>query len=122
VVLTLAQYLRPDCPVDLPLVVLPGLAEYGKEHDPAISSTPVRDPRRNITQPDPQLPDRSFEVVRPRAAQFRALLGEHPAYFVDPLEVVIAEAVEPIADLWFELEVMQAPYSPAHAWSDYRAK
>jgi len=27
-VLTLAQYLRPDCPVDLPLVVLCDHAEY----------------------------------------------------------------------------------------------
>jgi hypothetical protein len=93
VVLTLAQHLRPDCPVDLPLVVLPGLPEYGQQYDPSISSTPVRDPRRNITQPDPQLPDLSFQVVRPGAAQFRTLLGKHPAYFVDPLEVVIAEAV-----------------------------
>jgi hypothetical protein len=73
--------------------VLPGLAEHGQEHDPAISSTPVRDPCRNIAQPNPYLPDRSFQVIRPRAAQFRAFLGEHPAYFVDPLEVVIAETV-----------------------------
>jgi hypothetical protein len=85
VVLTLAQFLRLGCPVDLPLVVLPGLAEHCQEHDPAISSTPVRDPRRNITQPDPQLPYRSLQVIGPRAAQFRALLGEYPAYFVDPL-------------------------------------
>ena len=28
--------------VDLLLVVLPGLAEYGQEHDSAISSTPVQ--------------------------------------------------------------------------------
>jgi len=28
--------------------------------------------------------------------------------------------IEPIADLWFELKVMQAPYPTAHAWSDYR--
>jgi hypothetical protein len=34
---------------------------------------------------------------------------------------VIAEAVQPVADLWFEFEVMQAPYPVAHAWSDYRA-
>jgi hypothetical protein len=42
VVLTFAQFLRPDRPVDLPLVVLPGLAEYGQEHDLAVSSTPAR--------------------------------------------------------------------------------
>jgi hypothetical protein len=42
VVLTFAQFLRLDRPVDLPLAMLPGLAEYGQEHDPAISSTPVR--------------------------------------------------------------------------------
>jgi len=41
---------------------------------------------------DPHLPDRSLQVIRPWA-QFQALLGEHPAYFDDPLEVVIAEAV-----------------------------
>jgi hypothetical protein len=38
----LGLFLRADRPVDLPLVVLSGLAEYGQEHDPAISSTPVR--------------------------------------------------------------------------------
>jgi hypothetical protein len=43
------------------------------------------------------------------------------AHFVDALEVVIAEAVEPVANFWFELEVIQMPYSAAHAWSDYRA-
>jgi hypothetical protein len=37
------------------------------------------------------------------------------------LEVAIAEAVQPVADFRFVLEVMQAPYSAAHAWSDYRA-
>ena len=30
VVLALAQFLCPDCPVDLSLVVLPGLAEHGQ--------------------------------------------------------------------------------------------
>jgi hypothetical protein len=37
-VLALAQFLCPGCPVDLPLVVLPGLAEHGQEHDPALDA------------------------------------------------------------------------------------
>jgi len=41
---TLARLPRPDGPVDLPLVMLPGLPEYGQEHDPPISSTPSPDP------------------------------------------------------------------------------
>lgn len=50
-----------------------------------------------------------------------ALLGEHPAYFVDPLEVVTAEAVWTVADFRFGLELVQVPYPAAHAWPDYRA-
>jgi hypothetical protein len=30
--------------------------------------TTVRDPRRNIAHPDPQVPDRSFQVITPWAA------------------------------------------------------
>jgi len=52
-VIALAEFLRPDCPVDLPLVVLPSLSEHRQEHDPPISSTPVRHPGRNIAKPDP---------------------------------------------------------------------
>src|SRR5947208_12920332 len=101
--------------------MLPGLPEYGQQHDRPLRSTPVRDPGRNIAQPDPQLPDRSLEVIGPRAAQFGALFGEQAAYLVDPLEVAVTEAVQPVADLRFELEVVQAPYPAAHAWSDYRS-
>ena len=49
-VVALAQFLRPDRPVDLPLVMLPGLAEHGEEHDLPIRSTPVRYPRCNIAK------------------------------------------------------------------------
>jgi hypothetical protein len=76
---------------------------------------------RNVTQPDPQLPDRSVQVIRSRAAEFSAFLGEHAADLVDPLEVAVAEAVQPLVDFRFELEVIQTPYPFAHAWSDYRA-
>jgi hypothetical protein len=41
--ISLAQFLRPDGPVDLPLVMLPGLAEHGEQHDLSLRSTPVRD-------------------------------------------------------------------------------
>jgi hypothetical protein len=39
VVVSLAGLLRADGPVDLPLLVLPGLAQHGQPHDPPISST-----------------------------------------------------------------------------------
>jgi len=78
-VVTFACFLCPDRSVDLPLVMLFGLPEYGQEHDRPLRSTPVRDPGRNIAQPDPQLPDRSLQVIGPRAAQFGALFGEHAA-------------------------------------------
>jgi hypothetical protein len=118
-VVALAQLLRSDGPVDLPLVMLLGLAERCQQHDPSISSTPVGDPRRNITQPDPQLPDWPFQVVRPWAAEFAALLGEHPAYLVDALEIAGAKTVQPVADFRFELEVVRAPCLVAHVWSGY---
>jgi hypothetical protein len=103
------------------LVPLLGLPEYGQEHDRPPRSTPVRDPGRNIAQPDPKLPDRSLRVIGPWATQFGALFGEHAAYFVDPLEVAVAEAVQSVADLRFELEVVEAPYPAVHAWSGYRS-
>lgn len=90
-----AGLLRADGPVDLPLLVLPGLAEHGQQHDSPIRSTPVRDPGRNIAKPDPQLPHGSFQVVRPRAAEFAALLREQPADLIGALVVAVAEAVEP---------------------------
>jgi len=63
VVVALAGLLRADGPVDLPLLMLAGLAEHGQQHDPPISSTPVRDPGRNIAKTKPKLPDRPFQVV-----------------------------------------------------------
>ena len=117
---TLACLLCPDGPVDLPLVVLPGLPEHCQEHDPSISSTPVGDPCRNIAQPDPQFPHWSFQVIRPWASEFAALLGEQAAYLVHAPEVAVAEAVQPVADFRFELEAVQAPYLVAHGWSVFR--
>jgi hypothetical protein len=38
-----------------------------------------------------------------------SLLGGHAAYLLDPLETVIARAVELVADLRSELEAVQAP-------------
>ena len=75
--------LCPDSPVDLPVVMLPGLPEHGQQHDRPLSRTSVRDPGRNITQPDPQFSDRSVLVIRPRAAEFGAFLGEHAADLAD---------------------------------------
>jgi hypothetical protein len=49
------------------------------------------------------------------------VLGEHAAYLVDLLEVAVAEAVQPVTDLRFELEVVQPPRLIVQAWSDYRA-
>ncbi|HME63967.1 MAG TPA: hypothetical protein VKG61_03615, partial [Streptosporangiaceae bacterium] len=43
------------------------------------SRTPVRDPGRNITQPDPRFPDRAVKVIRLRPAEFVAFPGEHAA-------------------------------------------
>jgi len=37
-------------------------------------------------------------MIGPRAAEFGALLGEHAAYLIDPLEVDVAEAVQPATD------------------------
>ena len=79
---TFACLLHPGRPVDLPLVMLPGFPEHRQDHDLPISSTPVRDPRRNITEPGPQLPDRSLQVIGLRTAEFGAFLSEHAAYLI----------------------------------------
>jgi hypothetical protein len=52
-VATFTHLLRPDRLVDLFLVMLPGLPEHSRQHDRPFGSTPVRDPGRNIAQPDP---------------------------------------------------------------------
>jgi hypothetical protein len=89
-VIPLTGLLRADGPVDLPLLVLPGLAEHGQQHDPPIRSTPVRDPGRNIPEPQPQLPHGSFQVIRPRAAEFAALLCEQPADLIESLSLSLS--------------------------------
>jgi hypothetical protein len=109
VVVSLAGLLRADGPVDLPLLVLAGLTERGQQHDSPIRGTPVRYPGRDIAKPDPQLPDGAFQVVRPGAAEFAALLGEQPADLVDALVIAVAEGVEPVADLRLQLEAVQLP-------------
>jgi hypothetical protein len=58
-------------------------------------------------------------VIRPWAAEFAALLGEQATYLVHAPEVAVAEALQPVADLRFELEVVQPPYLVAHGWSEY---
>jgi hypothetical protein len=42
--LPFAEFLRPDRPADLPLIMLPGLAEHCQEHDRPLTSTPGRLP------------------------------------------------------------------------------
>ncbi len=39
----------------------------------------MRDPDRNIPKPEPEQPRRFFQVIRPRAAEFAALLCQQPA-------------------------------------------
>jgi hypothetical protein len=39
-----------------------------------------------------------LQVIRPRAAQFRALLGEHPAYFVVRLVLLAGASIEALAE------------------------
>jgi len=46
-VVTFARLLRPGSPVDLLLVMLPGLPEHGLQHDRPLASTSVRDPTQH---------------------------------------------------------------------------
>jgi hypothetical protein len=62
---------------------------------------------------------RPLQVIRPRAAEFAALLGEHSAYLAHAPEVAVAEALQPVADFRVEHEVIQAPYLIGHDWSEY---
>jgi hypothetical protein len=113
-VVALAGLLRAYRPVDLPLIVLAGLAEHGQQHNPPIRSTPVGEAGRNIAEPDPQFPDRPVQVVRPRAAKFGALLGKQAADLIDTLIVAVAEAVQLVADLRLELEPVESACLPYH--------
>src|SRR5262249_27446290 len=105
----LADLLRSNRSVDLPLIVLPDFAEHREQHDQPLRSTPVSHPAGNVAESDPQLPDRTVQVVRPRAAQLHTLLREHPGHLVDSLEVAIAQAVQPGTNLRFDLEVVHVP-------------
>ena len=82
-------------------------------HDAVISalghSRPLpsgHDLRREAGSATPRPPLRGSLT---RAAEFGALLREHPADLIDPLEVAVAEAVQPVADLMLrlKLEVVQ---------------
>ena len=53
-------------------------------------------------------------MIRPWAAELAALLGKQAAYLVHAPVVAVAEAIQPVADFRFELEVIQAPYLVAH--------
>jgi hypothetical protein len=53
------------------------------------------------------------------ARRVASLLGEQAAYLIHAPEVAVAEALQPVADFRFELEVIQAPYLVAHGWSEY---
>jgi hypothetical protein len=92
-------FLRPDRPVDVLLVVLAGFAEHDQQHD----RPPQQFTRKVIlaatSRSRIRRSDRSLQVIWPRAAQFVSLLSEHATYLVDALEIVIAEAAEPVADL-----------------------
>jgi hypothetical protein len=107
-VVSLAEFLGADCPVDLPLLVLAGLPEGRQQDDSPIRSTPVRYPGRNLAKPDPEFPDGPFQVIRPRPAQFGAPYGEQAADLIDAFVVAVAEAVQPVADLWLQLEAIQS--------------
>lgn len=102
----LAQLLRADRAINLPLVMLPDLAEHGEEDDFPIRSTPVSYPGSNITKPYPQLPNCSIKMVGPRSAQFGTPLCEHPADLIDSLELALGKAIQPVTDFRFELKVI----------------
>jgi hypothetical protein len=74
------------------------LPEHCQQHDNPIRFTPVGYPRRDISKPDPQLPDRPFQMIRPRTAELAALLGQQAAHLVDAFEVAVAETVQPATD------------------------
>ena len=46
-------------------------------------------------------------MVRPRSAEPGAFLGQQPGNLIDPLEVTVAQTVEPGLDLRLELEIEQ---------------
>jgi predicted enzyme related to lactoylglutathione lyase len=73
-VVALACLLGADGAIDLPLVVLAGLAEHGQHHDRAIWPAPVRYPDRHLGKPNPQLPDLAFQVIGPMEAMICPLL------------------------------------------------
>jgi hypothetical protein len=53
-------------------------------------------------------------MVRPGAAEFGALFGEHAADLVDALVVAVAEAVEPVAHLRLQLQAVQSARRIGH--------
>jgi hypothetical protein len=53
-------------------------------------------------------------VIRPRPAQFGALLREQAAHLIDTLIVAVAETVQPVADLRLQLEAVQVSSRTGH--------
>ncbi|GAA4197637.1 hypothetical protein [Microbispora amethystogenes] len=102
-----ADLLRPDRPIDLPLIVLPRLVKDSEQHDGPSWSTPVRYPCRTIPKPDAQFPDRTFQVIRPGPAELGALLRKKAGHLVDSLEIAVTEVVEPLPDFRLDLKAVQ---------------
>jgi hypothetical protein len=62
-VVTFTELLRPDRPVDLPLIMLAGLAEHGQQHDHAVGPAPIRYPDGQLVKPDAEFPHRAHQVI-----------------------------------------------------------
>jgi hypothetical protein len=71
-------------------------------------------PRRNIAKSKTELPHRPFQVVRLRAAELGAFLGEQAADLIDALVVAVTEAVEPVADFRLQLEAVESADRISH--------
>ena len=50
-------------PVDLPLVMLTGLAEHREQHDGAVGPASIRYPGRCLVKPDAKFPYRPLQVI-----------------------------------------------------------
>jgi hypothetical protein len=62
-VVTLADLLCPDRPVNLPLIMLAGFPEHRQQHDRPIGPAPIRYADRHLVKPEPQFPHCALEVI-----------------------------------------------------------
>jgi hypothetical protein len=62
-VTTVTRPARPDRPVDLPLIMLAGLAEHGQQHDHTVGPAPIRYPDGHLVKPDAEFPHRALQVI-----------------------------------------------------------